>query len=271
MIHDVAKTGFASGTNDHYDKARPSYPNEAIAALCSSIPKPNGPLKIAELGSGTGLFTRALLNHPTFGQDVGELRAIEPSEGMRDTFNKRTHDSRVTCLAGDFLNTGVEDGWADLVVVAQAFHWCPDYDKAAAEFARILKPKGVAAFIWNLEDRERSPWVAKVRDLIEPYEQGSPQFRLGLWKAVFDTPSYKSNFQSPENKIWDYTIPTTVQGVHDRAFSKSYVAILQPPESDKVHQGIDEIMESAEKDWIDEKEGVFKYNYETLLVIMRKH
>ncbi|KAG8691205.1 hypothetical protein FRC11_005904 [Ceratobasidium sp. 423] len=270
MIHDVAKVGFASGTNDHYDKARPSYPEQALAALYTSIPRTDGPLKIAELGSGTGLFTRALLNHPTFGQAVGELRAIEPSEGMRETFNKQTKDSRVTCLAGDFLQTGVENGWADLVVIAQAFHWCPDYDKAAAEFARILKPKGVVAFIWNLEDRERSPWVAKIRDLIEPYEQGSPQFRLGLWKVVFDTPSYKANFQAPETKVWDYGVPTTIQGVHDRAFSKSYIAVLQPPESDKVHQGIDKIMGTAEKDWIDEKEGVFKYSYETFLVIMRK-
>jgi SAM-dependent methyltransferase len=35
----------------------------------------------------------------------------------------------------------------------QAFHWCPDYDAAAAEFARILKPGGIAVLIWNLEDR----------------------------------------------------------------------------------------------------------------------
>ncbi|CAE6433775.1 unnamed protein product [Rhizoctonia solani] len=267
MIHEIAKLGFASGTNDHYDKARPSYPEEALSALYTSIPKTEGPLKIAELGSGTGLFTRALLNHPTFGQAVGELRAIEPSEGMRETFNNRTNDSRVTCLPGDFLKTGVEDGWADLV----AFHWCPDYDKAAAEFARISKPKGIVAFIWNLEDRERSPWVAKIRDLIEPYEQGSPQFRLGLWKAVFDTESYKASFQSPETKTWDYAVPTTVQGVHDRAFSKSYIAVLQPSEADKVHQQIDKILETSEKDWIDEKGGIFEYKYETFLVVMRRN
>lgn len=35
----------------------------------------------------------------------------------------------------------------------EAFHWCPDYDGASKEFARILKPDGVVAFIWNLEDR----------------------------------------------------------------------------------------------------------------------
>jgi SAM-dependent methyltransferase len=35
----------------------------------------------------------------------------------------------------------------------QAFHWCPDFARASAEFGRILKPGGVLALIWNLEDR----------------------------------------------------------------------------------------------------------------------
>jgi ubiquinone/menaquinone biosynthesis C-methylase UbiE len=37
--------------------------------------------------------------------------------------------------------------------IPQAFHWCPDYDAASKEFARILKPNGIVALIWNLEDR----------------------------------------------------------------------------------------------------------------------
>ena len=42
---------------------------------------------------------------------------------------------------------------SNLLPTSQAFHWCPDYDAAAAEFARILKPGGIVALIWNLEDR----------------------------------------------------------------------------------------------------------------------
>lgn len=80
-------------------------------------------------------------------------------------------DERVSCKNGSFENTGVSDQSADLVVVAQvtdhhrspiafkvfilfqAFHWCLDHDAAAAEFSRILKPGGIVALIWNLEDR----------------------------------------------------------------------------------------------------------------------
>jgi hypothetical protein len=30
----------------------------------------------------------------------------------------------------DFSNSGVEPGTVDLVVIAQAWHWCPDHEKA---------------------------------------------------------------------------------------------------------------------------------------------
>lgn len=35
----------------------------------------------------------------------------------------------------------------------KAFHWCPDFEAAVQEFARVLRPDGVVVFIWNLEDR----------------------------------------------------------------------------------------------------------------------
>ena len=90
---------------------------------------------------------------------------------MRAVFAEKTKDDRVTVAEGTFERVDAEDNWADLVVVAQvgpfrplawepkvehwsqAFHWCPDYERAAQEFARVLKPRGTLAFIWNLEDR----------------------------------------------------------------------------------------------------------------------
>lgn len=38
-------------------------------------------------------------------------------------------------------------------IPSQAYHWCPDYEAASAEFSRILKPNGTVAFVWNLEDK----------------------------------------------------------------------------------------------------------------------
>ncbi len=74
------------------------------------------PLRI---GAGTGIFTRALLAHPDWSGSIKQLRAIEPVEGMREQFSKTVIDERVTIAEGAFDRTGVEDGWADLVVIAQ--------------------------------------------------------------------------------------------------------------------------------------------------------
>lgn len=71
------------------------------------------------IGSGTGIFTRALLAHPKWRDSVAKLKAIEPSEGMRSQFSKSVTDGRVSISEGTFDNTGVEDGWADLIVIAQ--------------------------------------------------------------------------------------------------------------------------------------------------------
>ena len=71
------------------------------------------------IGSGTGIFTRALLAHPDWKDAVKQLRAVEPSEGMRTQFNKTINDERVVCVEGTFDATSVEDGWADVIIIAQ--------------------------------------------------------------------------------------------------------------------------------------------------------
>lgn len=38
---------------------------------------------------------------------------------MREVFTKTVNDQRVSASEGTFDTTGVEDGWADLVIIAQ--------------------------------------------------------------------------------------------------------------------------------------------------------
>ena len=71
------------------------------------------------LGSGTGIFTRNLLTHPAWANSIGRLNAVEPSEGMRKTFDKNIQDPRIVTTNGTFDITGVEDSWADVIIIAQ--------------------------------------------------------------------------------------------------------------------------------------------------------
>ncbi|KAI0054448.1 S-adenosyl-L-methionine-dependent methyltransferase [Artomyces pyxidatus] len=270
VVHELAKVGFGEGTNELYDKARPSYQSAALSYIRQSIPA-SGPLDIVEIGSGTGIFTRALLAHQEWSASIAQLTAVEPSAGMRDVFSKSVSDSRVATVEGSFDHVPVEDGAADLVVIAQAFHWCPDYGAAAVEFARVLKPGGVVALIWNLEDRDAAKWVAQLRDRIEQFEQGTPQFRLGLWRQLFDTTSYQKYFQAPEENTWAYNLHGSLDIVTNRAFSKSYIAVQPDDVKAQIQEDIKQIVDRGDgRTWIDESEGLFEYPYKTYVVIIRR-
>jgi len=268
-VHEVAQAGFGEGTNAAYDIYRPTYPEEQLDYIQANLAKPEGPLNVLELGAGTGIFTRCLLKHKTLGPAIAELHAVEPSKGMRDRFTETVKDPRVTCREGLFDTTGEADSWADLIVVAQAWHWCPDYDKALAEFARVLKPGGTAAFIWNLEDLE-TPWVAEIRNLYEPYDIGTPQFRLGLWRKMYEVPSFKLFKEHKEQEV-TWVLPTNVPRVVERTFTKSYIAVLPDEEKAKLRVKVTEAAEKGDgRVWIDEKEGTFEYPHKNLVAIIRK-
>ncbi|KAL5532751.1 hypothetical protein ACEPAF_4525 [Sanghuangporus sanghuang] len=269
-VHDVAKAGFGKGTNELYDRARPSYQPEALSLIRKAV-ESKLKVNVVELGAGTGIFTRALLAHPEWSDSIAELKAVEPSDGMRGVFSKSVSDPRTSISEGTFDNTGVESGWADIIIIAQAFHWCPDFDAALTEFARVLKPDGVAVLIWNLEDRERAQWVAQLRDSYERYELGSPQFRLGLWRKVFTVPSYAKFFRPAEETTLSRVIPATEESVKNRVLSKSYIAVQPKEAQEAIKQGIHDILEKGDgKVWIDKEQGVFEYPYNTFVVVMRQ-
>jgi len=271
-VHSMAAKGFAAGTNELYDRARPTFPQPAIDALYASLPSRTAPLNILEMGCGTGLFTRSLLANAHFSARTGSLLATDPSEGMLAVFKERlANDSRVSCAEGTFDRLPAKDGWADLVVAAQAWHWCPNHDAALTEIRRALKPDGVFAVIWNMEDRDAARWVSKLRDVYEPYDEGTPQFRLMLWRDTFECATYKAHFLPPEEPTFPWIIQTTKEGVVDRVLTKSYIATLPEDEKKKVMRQVEAIVdEGTDRVWIDREKGVFEYPYKTYLVIMKQ-
>ncbi|KAI5123364.1 hypothetical protein M0805_001785 [Coniferiporia weirii] len=270
QVHQIAKAGFGTGTNELYDRARPTYQPDVLSHI-RKVAGAKSSVNIVELGAGTGIFTRALLAHPEWQTAVGELKAIEPSEGMREVFAKTVMDPRVSVANGTFDHTGAPDAWADLVIVAQAFHWCPDYEAALQEFARVLKPEGAIVLVWNLEDRERARWVDQLRDVYEKFELNTPQFRLGLWRKVFDVPAYTKFFHPYEDTTFYHNITGTSDSVVERVFSKSYIAV-QPEENKKaIREMVKEVVERGDdKVWIDEAQGVFEYPYNAFVYVLRR-
>ncbi len=154
-VHDVARQGFAAGTNELYDRARPSYPPAALQFVRAAI----GPhATVIEPGAGTGIFSRLLLHPPSAEYPSFGLRAlvgVEPSAGMRHAWDKgmeRIPQSAkegvdLRCTDGgfdDLAKTQLERGSADAVIIAQAWHWCPDHEKALVSPARTWSILGLS-------------------------------------------------------------------------------------------------------------------------------
>jgi hypothetical protein len=118
--------------------------------------------------------------------------------------------------------------------------------------------------------RDRAHWVAAVRDYYEAYEKGTPQFRLNLWEAAFQTPSYVSAFHAPERFTTEWVLPTTKSAVQDRVLSKSYITMISEEEKQVLKMNIDETLEKEEKTWVDRSSGVFEYPYKTTVISMTK-
>ena len=242
-------------------------------------------LDVLDVGAGTGIFSRLLLPY----KEIRTLAAVEPVEvrfaaarlvltaqGMRVDW-QRNMDKAVTpettaklsVVDGIFQDIPLPTASVDLIVIAQAFHWADygGYEPAMAEFARLLRPGGRLALIWNLEDRTRGvAWVGQIRDFYEQHEDNTPQYHRGLWKAAFDTTARKTLFEPNEvERHVERMIPTSEQGVVDRVLSKSYINALDAERQAEVEAGIRKIIQRGDGvQWIDESEGTFNYPYRTV-------
>ncbi|HEY3771177.1 MAG TPA: class I SAM-dependent methyltransferase, partial [Candidatus Angelobacter sp.] len=118
---------------DNYVRYRPGYPPEVLAALRRECGLQADHV-IAEIASGTGIFTRLLL------ENGNKVFAVEPNAEMRAAGSqlKETFPNAVPVL-GTAEETTLAAASVDFVVAAQAAHWFHP-QKARAEFARILKP-----------------------------------------------------------------------------------------------------------------------------------
>ena len=131
---------------DLYDAVRPSYPPEAARWLLGERP-----CRVADLGAGTGIFTRVLVG---LGHDVV---AVEPDDEMRRKLGERA--PAIQALAGSAEAIPLADASLDGVTAAQAHHWF-DEPAAFAEIARVLRPGGVYGVLSNRRD-ESVEWVQR--------------------------------------------------------------------------------------------------------------
>lgn len=146
-------------TVDNYVKYRPGYPEQIIKFLSDEY-KFNQESKVADIGSGTGIFTKLLLDNGN------SVYAIEPNDKMRAAGEKfLTSSEKIKSLSTTAEHTSLEDNSIDFIIAAQAFHWF-DKEKTRAEFKRVLKPGGYVALLWNMRDNDASVTMREYESML---------------------------------------------------------------------------------------------------------
>jgi SAM-dependent methyltransferase len=135
-----------------YDSYRPTYATDALIWALGERP-----LRVADVGAGTGILSRQLGG---LGHDVV---AVEPDDQMRARLVEASPG--ITALAGTAEAIPLPDASVDAVTAGQAYHWF-DPARAHEEVARVLRPGGTFAALWNEAD-PAAPWTVRFAEIID--------------------------------------------------------------------------------------------------------
>ena len=133
------------GKGQMYARFRPAYAIAFMDYLYAEVGIDAGSV-IADVGSGTGIFTRQLLERGN------KVYAVEPNHDMRVVAETDLSGfGGFVSIEGSAESTMLADGSVDCITVAQAFHWF-DRNRFKTECRRILKPGGRVILVWNSRD-----------------------------------------------------------------------------------------------------------------------
>jgi SAM-dependent methyltransferase len=204
-----------------YDDLRPGYPAEALRWALG-----DEPVRVVDLGAGTGILTRNLraLGH--------EVIAVEPDELMRA--HLAAANPGVTALAGRAERIPLPAGSVDAVVAGQAYHWF-DPEPAHAEVARVLKPGGVFAPLWNRRD-EIVPWVAELSAISDDDTAGR-----GIREPVPEIRTFGPGFGPVERRIFSHVTRHDADSLVGLVSTRSYYLTAPPQRQRELERRVREL------------------------------
>jgi len=252
----MSKPGPSSTTRfsdrvDNYTKYRPSYPRSVIDWISNKY-HINPLSQVADIGSGTGIFTQLLM-------DAGwRVCAVEPNLEMRKA-SEQLHGANAlySSLDGTAEATNLADNSVDMITAAQAGHWF-NLDKARHEFIRILRPGGVLVLIWNRRTSS-SPFQMAYERLL----QTLPEYSLVNHHHLGDNQLAKLFAGTMEKRGFENRQVFDQAGFRGRVFSSSYTPGPQDTEYEKFSQQINDLFANYATRASDATQASVSFDYST--------
>ena len=198
-----------SATVEDYDRYRPSYPPALLDWLVSRSGVDGGSA-VVDLGCGTGISTRLLASRGL------RVTGIDANADMLQ--RARAHGGPEYRL-GTAEATGLPGAGADLVTVAQAFHWF-ETEAALAEIKRVLRPGGHACAFWNDRTVE-TPFLKAYESLL--LERSSEYRKLAAKGDSIAAISASPSIRDLERAEFPSVQPMGREAFFGRVHSSSYV------------------------------------------------
>jgi len=210
-----------------YERTRPDYP----AAVLDELPL-TAEATVLDVGAGTGKLTRVLAAR------YAHVIAVEPLDGMRTILEQVVPAAESRSGSAEALP--LEDASVDGAFAAQAFHWFAN-DQAVAELARVLRPGGVLALVWNDGDDSRTdPRPEAYRTyLAELHAPSLAAVREGVpWGDLLERGPFGELHEAavPHDHVLDRA------GMLDNARSFSWIASLPQTEQDATIARLGELL-----------------------------
>jgi ubiquinone/menaquinone biosynthesis C-methylase UbiE len=187
----MMKHGDFTGLAGDYARFRTGYAPQVATAILSYVGRDVASVDAADIGAGTGIWTRMLA-----ARGLHSIVAVEPNDDMRGQGIETSRGTDIVWHKGSAEATGLPDGSADLVSMASSFHWA-DFDKACDEFHRILRPGGVFVALWNPRFIEANPLLVEIEAQItrlKPDVRRVSSGRSGITERLTDMLSAKPQF-----------------------------------------------------------------------------
>jgi len=233
MTADLRPTERFSSRVADYVRHRPSYPSAAISLLQARCGLRPGAV-VADLGSGTGILSRLLL------EAGARVFGVEPNEGMRAAAEAALGaDPAFSSIRGTAEETSLPAASIDLLVAGQAFHWFRVAD-ARREALRILRPGAHAALLWNEHPSSGSPFLADYESLVRAH---APEYDQVVGSRADPQAMAEYFGHAPQCARFPNQQQFDFEGLRGRLMSSSYAPQPGHPQHEPLMHGLRQVFD----------------------------